>query len=146
MLVPRILSMLLQTPERLWTIGKDSISTVKESYWSNLIKMGHKIADDNSYPVNKYFNLLPSGHRYRTMTFRDTRFQKDFCPESEWKFKWKFWNVQVLIVCLLSFQKVCRIYFFSWMSERDVTFCSQILIGCPDHCKFCFCWRLFETV
>ena len=47
---------------------------------------------------------------------------------------------------LLSFQKVCRINFFSWMSEHDITFYSQTLIGCPDHCKFCFCWRLFETV
>ena len=47
---------------------------------------------------------------------------------------------------LLSFQNVCRIHFFSWMSEHDVTFYSQTLIGCPDHCKFCFCWRLFETV
>ena len=47
---------------------------------------------------------------------------------------------------LSSFQKVCRIHFFSWMSEHDVTFYSQILIGCPDHCKLRFCWRLFETV
>ena len=51
-------------------------------------------------------------------------------------------------VCLLLlwFQKVCRMHFFSWMSEHDVTFYSQTLIGCPDHCKFCFCWRSFETV
>ena len=44
------------------------------------------------------------------------------------------------------FKKYVEYFFFSWMSEHDVTFCSQTLIGCPDHCKFCFCWRLFETV
>ena len=52
----------------------------------------------------------------------------------------------VTVLELLSFQKVCRINVFFWMSQHDVTFYSQTLIGCPDHCKFCFCWRLFETV
>ena len=52
----------------------------------------------------------------------------------------------ITIYHLLSFQKVCRILFFPWMSQHDVTFRSQTLIGCPDHCKFCFCRRLFETV
>ena len=33
---------------------------------------------------------------------------------------------------LLSFQKVCRIHFFFWRSEHDVTYHSQTLIGCPD--------------
>ena len=55
-------------------------------------------------------------------------------------------NKSTYITYLLSFQKECRIHFFSWMSEHDVTFCSQNLIGCPDLCKFCFCWRWFETV
>ena len=44
------------------------------------------------------------------------------------------------------FKKYVEYIFFSWMSEHDVTFYSETLIGCPDHCKFCFCWRLFETV
>ena len=30
------------------------------------------------------------------------------------------------------FQKICRIQFFSWRFEHDVTYHSQTLIGCPD--------------
>ena len=41
-------------------------------------------------------------------------------------------------VNLLSFQKVCRINFFSWMSERDVTFYSQTLIGSWTIASFVF--------
>ena len=36
-----------------------------------------------------------------------------------------------LVSLLLSFQKVCRIHFYSWMSEHDVTFYSQTLILLP---------------
>ena len=50
----------------------------------------------------------------------------------KYQFAWRFKIVDIL----LSFQKVCRIHFFSWISKHDVMFYSRTLIGCPDHCKF----------
>ena len=34
------------------------------------------------------------------------------------------------LLSLLSFRKICRIYFFSWRSEHDVIYHSETLIGC----------------
>ena len=48
------------------------------------------------------------------------------------KFAWNSCIDVDVVHSLLSFQKVCRTRFFSWMSERDVTYHSQTLVGCPD--------------
>ena len=86
-------------------------------------------------------NVGPDATRVSVVSFSDTasvEFNLNSYTAKE--------DVMHVSLILLSFQKVCRIHFFSWMSEHNVTFYSQTLTGCPDHCKFCFCWRLFETV
>jgi hypothetical protein len=75
----------LEKPERLCkrfagSAGTDTISTIKHSYNSNLLKMGQKIVNDDSHPLHKYFNILPSGRRYRKARCRTTRFQRTFVP------------------------------------------------------------------
>ena len=74
----------------------------------------------------------------------------------------KFWFIDNLCIfnysymritkMLLSFQKVCRIHFFSWMSEHDVLFSDSDWLPRPLQVLFLLeivcidCFKLFQTI
>ena len=46
----------------------------------SISRIAYSIAQDPTHPLNKYFTLLPSGRRYRTLKFNRARFKKSLVP------------------------------------------------------------------
>ena len=46
----------------------------------SITRIANSIAHDTTHPLKKYFNLLPSGRRYRTLRFKRARFGKSLVP------------------------------------------------------------------
>ena len=62
-------------------IGSD-LPSLQSIYQSRIIKKSKSIIDDNYHPANKYFQLLPSGRRYRCIRTKSERFRKSSYPSS----------------------------------------------------------------
>jgi hypothetical protein len=54
---------------------------IQELYDRRVVKKAEQILNDDSHVLAKYYELLPSGRRYRTMKVK-TRAQKTFIPQS----------------------------------------------------------------
>jgi hypothetical protein len=68
----------------------------EQLYYSKLATSAKHIVLDPSHPLNKYFELLPSGRRYRAPKIRTSRYKKTFVPQAT-----NFLNKGTLVNCHL---------------------------------------------
>ncbi len=73
----RKLRRVVRTAERI--IGK-TLPTLQELYSSRVSKKAGKIRLDPSHPAHSFFELLPSGRRYRALSTRTSRHRNRFFP------------------------------------------------------------------
>ncbi len=59
-----------------------TLPTLQELYLSKVIKRAGKITLDPSDPAHSFFELLPSGRRYRALSTRTARHRNSFLPSS----------------------------------------------------------------
>uniref|UniRef100_A0A670JPL4 Reverse transcriptase domain-containing protein n=1 Tax=Podarcis muralis TaxID=64176 RepID=A0A670JPL4_PODMU len=58
------------------------LPTLDEIFTSRTLKKSHNILRDPTHPAHNFFELLPSGRRYRTMKTRTTRLLNSFYPRA----------------------------------------------------------------
>ncbi len=75
----RRLRRVVRTAERI--IGT-TLPTLQELYLSRVSKRAGKITLDPSHPAHSFFELLPSGRRYRALSTRTTRHRNSFFPQA----------------------------------------------------------------
>ncbi len=75
----RRLRTVVRTAERI--IGT-SLPSLQELYSSRVSKRAGKITLDPSHPAHSFFELLPSGRRYRALSTRTTRHRNSFFPQT----------------------------------------------------------------
>ena len=62
-------------------VGKKQ-KCLNDLYQQSVIKKGKNIIDDVNHPLNRHFELLPSGRRLRTPKFRRQIYNKSFVPSA----------------------------------------------------------------
>ncbi len=75
----RRLQRVVRTAERI--IGTN-LPTLQKLYLSRVSKMVGEITLDPSHPAQSFFELLPSGGRYRALSTRTTRHRNSFFPQA----------------------------------------------------------------
>uniref|UniRef100_A0ABM5GPN4 Single-strand DNA endonuclease ASTE1 isoform X2 n=1 Tax=Pogona vitticeps TaxID=103695 RepID=A0ABM5GPN4_9SAUR len=58
------------------------LPTLDDIFTSRCLRKSHSILRDSSHPAYNFFELLPSGRRYRTIKTRTTRFLHSFYPRA----------------------------------------------------------------